>query len=55
MLYGIRRDVQLRLVEEGYRMRIYVPYGHEWYPYFMRRMAERPANLFFVLRAMMGK
>lgn len=55
MLYGIRRDLQTRLVEEGYRMRIYVPYGHEWYPYFMRRMAERPANLFFVLRAMVGK
>lgn len=55
MLYGIRRDLQARLVEEGYRMRIYVPYGNEWYPYFMRRMAERPANLFFVLRAMVGK
>ena len=55
MLYGIRRDLQARLVEEGYRMRIYVPYGNEWYPYFMRRMAERPANLFFVLRAMGGK
>jgi proline dehydrogenase len=55
MLYGIRRDLQARLVEEGFRMRIYVPYGHEWYPYFMRRMAERPANLFFVLRAMIGK
>jgi proline dehydrogenase len=55
MLYGIRRDLQARLVEEGYRMRIYVPYGNEWYPYFMRRMAERPANLFFVLRALGGK
>lgn len=55
MLYGIRRDLQVRLVEEGYRMRIYVPYGNEWYAYFMRRMAERPANLFFVLRAMAGK
>jgi len=55
MLYGIRRDLQARLVEDGYRMRIYVPYGNEWYPYFMRRMAERPANLFFVLRALGGK
>jgi proline dehydrogenase len=55
MLYGIRRDLQARLVEEGHGMRIYVPYGSEWYPYFMRRMAERPANLFFVLRALGGK
>jgi proline dehydrogenase len=55
MLYGIRRDVQAKLVEERHRMRIYVPYGTEWYPYFMRRMAERPANLFFALRAMGGK
>ncbi len=55
MLYGIRRDLQARLVEEGYKMRVYVPYGSDWYPYFMRRMAERPANLFFVLRASVGK
>lgn len=55
MLYGIRRDLQARLVEQGYRMRVYLPYGTEWYPYFMRRMAERPANMFFVLRAMAGK
>lgn len=55
MLYGIRRDLQARLVEEGHRMRVYVPYGNEWYAYFMRRMAERPANLLFVLRAMAGK
>lgn len=55
MLYGIRRDLQARLVEKGYRMRVYVPYGSDWYPYFMRRMAERPANLFFVLRASVGK
>jgi proline dehydrogenase len=52
MLYGIRRDLQAQLVEEGYKMRVYVPYGTEWYPYFMRRMAERPANLLFVLRAL---
>jgi proline dehydrogenase len=48
MLYGIRRDLQLRLLEEGYRMRIYIPYGDSWYPYLMRRLAERPANLFFI-------
>jgi proline dehydrogenase len=50
MLYGIRRDLQQRLVREGYRLRLYVPYGTEWYPYFMRRLAERPANVWFVLR-----
>jgi proline dehydrogenase len=55
MLYGIRRDLQAELVEEGFGMRVYVPYGNQWYPYFMRRMAERPANLLFVLRAMKGK
>lgn len=54
MLYGVRRDYQARLVREGYGMRIYVPYGEQWYPYFMRRMAERPANLLFVLRAVVG-
>lgn len=50
MLYGVRRDMQARLVREGHRMRVYVPYGRYWYPYFMRRLAERPANLWFVLR-----
>jgi proline dehydrogenase len=50
MLYGIRRDIQRRLVNEGYRLRLYVPYGQAWYPYFMRRLAERPANVFFLLR-----
>ncbi|MFQ5679552.1 MAG: proline dehydrogenase family protein [Gemmatimonadota bacterium] len=54
MLYGVRRAYQNHLLAEGFRMRIYVPYGSEWYPYFMRRMAERPANLWFVLRAMAG-
>jgi proline dehydrogenase len=49
MLYGIRRDLQDRLVQEGYPMRVYVPYGTEWYPYFMRRLAERPANLWFFI------
>jgi len=55
MLYGVRRDYQAQLVEEGYAVRIYVPYGTEWYPYLMRRMAERPANLLFVMRALLGK
>jgi proline dehydrogenase len=47
LLYGIRRDLQERLVREGFRVRVYVPYGTEWYPYLMRRLAERPANLWF--------
>jgi proline dehydrogenase len=50
MLYGVRRDLQLVLTREGYNMRVYIPYGRAWYPYFMRRLAERPANLFFILR-----
>ena len=50
MLYGIRTDLQRQLVRDGYRMRIYIPYGTEWFPYFMRRLAERPANLTFILR-----
>jgi len=50
MLYGIRRDLQRQLARDGYNMRIYVPYGKHWYPYFMRRLAERPANLWFVLK-----
>lgn len=49
MLYGIRRDLQEKLVSQGYNMRIYVPYGSQWYPYLMRRMAERPANLVFFM------
>lgn len=49
MLYGIRRDLQEKLVHQGYNVRIYVPYGSQWYPYLMRRLAERPANLAFVL------
>ena len=53
MLYGVRRDLQTSFVAEGYRMRIYVPFGREWFPYFMRRLGERPANVIFVLRAMM--
>ncbi len=50
MLYGIRRDLQRELVREGFRLRVYVPYGDAWYPYFMRRLAERPANVWFVVR-----
>jgi proline dehydrogenase len=50
MLYGVRRDLQLKLAGDGYRMRVYVPYGEYWYPYFMRRLAERPANVWFVLK-----
>jgi proline dehydrogenase len=49
MLYGIRRDLQEKLVAQGYNMRVYVPYGSQWYPYLMRRMAERPSNLMFVM------
>jgi proline dehydrogenase len=52
MLYGIRRDLQRTLVDRGYTVRVYVPYGCEWYPYFMRRLAERPANVGFMLRAL---
>jgi proline dehydrogenase len=50
MLYGIRRDLQRQLARDGYNIRIYVPYGKHWYPYFMRRLAERPANIWFVLK-----
>ena len=50
LLYGIRRDLQRALIQRGWRVRLYVPYGPEWYAYFMRRLAERPANLFFVMR-----
>ena len=51
MLYGIRRDLQTALVAEGYRMRVYVPFGRQWFPYFMRRLGERPANVGFVLKS----
>jgi len=50
MLYGVRRDLQRKLVAEGYNVRVYVPFGTEWYPYFMRRLAERPANVLFLAR-----
>jgi proline dehydrogenase len=55
MLYGIRRDLQRQLVSEGYRLRLYVPFGKAWYPYYMRRLAERPANVFFILRNLLRK
>jgi proline dehydrogenase len=50
MLYGVRRDLQRRLASEGYGVRVYIPFGPEWYPYFMRRLAERPANVIFLLK-----
>jgi proline dehydrogenase len=59
MLYGVRRDLQDQLVREGYRMRVYVPFGTQWYPYLMRRLAERPANVAFltgsVFKEMVGR
>jgi len=53
MLYGIRRDLQMQLGSEGHPVRIYVPFGREWFPYFMRRLGERPANVGFVVRSVM--
>ena len=50
MLYGVRRDLQRKLVQQGYKVRVYVPFGTEWYPYFMRRLAERPANVLFLAK-----
>lgn len=55
MLLGIRRDLQASLVQEGYNVRVYVPYGDQWYPYFTRRLAERPANALFMLKNMLKK
>jgi proline dehydrogenase len=55
MLYGIRRDIQAALIRAGYRVRIYIPFGREWFPYFMRRLGERPANLLFALRGLLGE
>ena len=55
MLYGVRRDVQQELARRGHRIRVYIPYGSAWYPYLTRRMAERPANLIFFLRALAGR
>jgi proline dehydrogenase len=55
MLYGIRRDLQTALKADGYGMRVYIPFGREWFPYFMRRLGERPANVGFVLRGVLGE
>src|SRR5207244_2994995 len=55
MLYGIRRDLQHSLVRQGWRMRVYIPFGAEWYPYLMRRLAERPANALFIARNLFRK
>jgi proline dehydrogenase len=55
MLYGVRRDLQASLAAQGHRMRVYVPFGREWFPYFMRRLGERPANVGFVIRGILGE
>jgi proline dehydrogenase len=55
MLYGIRRDLQASLAAAGYGMRVYIPFGREWFPYFMRRLGERPANIGFVLRGILSE
>ncbi len=55
MLFGVRRDLQRQLVQQGYNVRVYVPFGREWYPYFMRRLAERPANVFFLAKNLLRK
>ena len=55
MLFGVRRDLQLRLVNAGYRVRVYLPYGREWYPYLVRRLTERPANLGFFVRSLVSE
>jgi proline dehydrogenase len=55
MLYGVRRDLQAMLIKAGYRVRIYIPFGREWFPYFMRRLGERPANVMFVVRGILGE
>jgi proline dehydrogenase len=55
MLFGIRRDLQTSLAGRGYNVRIYIPFGRQWFPYFMRRLGERPANLGFVVRGMLSE
>ena len=55
MLYGVRRDLQATLLKAGYRVRVYIPFGREWFPYFMRRLGERPANVAFVIRSVLGE
>ena len=54
MLYGIQRNQQLRLAREGFRLRVLISYGEYWFPWYMRRLAERPANVWFVIRTMFG-
>jgi proline dehydrogenase len=54
MLFGIRRDLQSALVKAGYKVRVYVPFGKQWYPYFMRRLGERPANVAFVVKGLLS-
>jgi proline dehydrogenase len=53
MLFGVRRDLQRQLIHEGYNVRVYIPFGREWYPYFMRRLAERPANVLFLAKSLL--
>ena len=55
MLYGVRRDLQAMLVEAGYRVRVYIPFGRQWFPYFMRRLGERPANVAFLVRSLFSE
>jgi proline dehydrogenase len=55
MLFGVRRDLQRQLINKGYNVRVYVPFGREWYPYFMRRLAERPANVFFLAKNLLRR
>jgi proline dehydrogenase len=55
MLYGIRTDLQQQLVREGYRLRVYIPFGTDWFPYFMRRLAERPANMMFFAKSLIPR
>jgi len=55
MLYGIRRDLQQQIVKAGFPVRVYVPFGTQWYPYYMRRLAERPANLWFFISSFLRK
>ena len=55
MLYGVNTPLQKKIIESGWNLRIYIPFGKSWYPYFMRRLAERPANLMFFIRAIFGR
>ena len=55
MLFGVRRDLQLHLVQDGFQVRVYLPYGEEWYPYLVRRLVERPANIGFFVRSLLAE